>query len=139
MSTESLNPQHPQSQPGGPETAPAPAAPEPESLKAERVQIRVNAGPQPLKAERVQEELKSMPGWRLDRGSRSVSRVRHFPDAATAASYAGHLTQLAVQEGHPLSIELDSTRVAMTLRSRYYRGVFLGITRECLEFARSLT
>jgi pterin-4a-carbinolamine dehydratase len=127
-----------QSKPAAPETIPERQPAAPEQLKAERVQLQIEAGGQRLKAERVQDRLTRMPGWRMTGRGRSLSRVREFPDAPTAAAYAGYLTQLAVQRGQPLSVELTEASVTVTVRGKAHRGLRAGLTEDDLEFARSL-
>jgi pterin-4a-carbinolamine dehydratase len=77
-----------------------------------------------LKAERVQDRVLAM-GWKGVGGRRSLRRVRQFPDAATAASFALHAVQLALGQGHSLSLAVAKPgQVTLTLHgARRMRGV----------------
>jgi pterin-4a-carbinolamine dehydratase len=114
-------------------TPPRPPSPPVDRLKAERVQLTVEPPPVSLKAERVQERLADMPGWKL-LGARTLSRVREFPSASLAATYAGFLTRYAINAGHPVAIQLRGSRVQLTVRPR----AGFGLTEETLSFAQAL-
>jgi pterin-4a-carbinolamine dehydratase len=103
-------------------------------LKAERVQFQAERFSERLKAERVQERLKSMPGWRLAAGGKSLDRVRRFPNPRTAASFTAFLAHFVVGSGQLVGVELSGNHVAITLRPRN-RG---GLTEGTLDFAQAL-
>jgi pterin-4a-carbinolamine dehydratase len=121
---------------------------EPEALQNQRAQ-RPNhtAGPrgsrtrrkaqQRLKSERVQLRLRQMPGWRMQKGSKTVDRMRRFPDPLTAATYLGFAAVLAGQAGQPLCASVIGGTVVLALPGRFKNG-FEGVTEEVLNLAEQL-
>jgi pterin-4a-carbinolamine dehydratase len=106
-------------------------------LKAERVQLVAQSIGGRLKAERVQEWLRATPGWRLTADGRAIDRVRQFPDARIAASYAAYLADAAAQARQVVVIELSGNRLALTVRGTNSHGRTL-LTESALKFAKGL-
>jgi pterin-4a-carbinolamine dehydratase len=78
-------------------------------LKAERIQLAAPLGDFRLKAERIQLALRDLPGWRIERGARFISRtfepgsvretVRFLQYVAELGHAGDLLPDVAVQAG----------------------------------------
>jgi len=78
-------------------------------LKAERIQLTAPDGETRLKAERIQLALRDLPGWRITRQARFISRTVEVSDpqhlarlvqsVADAAGKARRMPDLEVQRG----------------------------------------
>jgi len=68
-----------------------------------------------LKSERVQSRLKRMPGWRMQKGGKSIDRVRSFPDGTSAALYLAYSAVLAREANLPLRASMQGTTLAIAL------------------------
>lgn len=91
---------------------------------------------QRLKSERVQSRLKQMQGWRMQKGGKSIDRVRSFPDALVAASYLAFAALLARQAGLPLRASVTGNTIQITVSGSAKRAE--GVTEKVLDLAEQL-
>lgn len=91
-----------------------------------------------LKAERVEQFLKLMPEWTREKGSRTISRVREFPDAAAAAKWAAYVQDYAGSHNVVASTLRWDNCVLVTLFGQRRRSSFDFLTPGVLRFALSL-
>jgi pterin-4a-carbinolamine dehydratase len=83
-------------------------------LKAERIQSAL-VGETRLKAERIQLALRDLPGWRLQRGARQISRTFEVTDAREAARLLQYVADMGLN-GQPMpDVSLQRGAVTFTL------------------------
>ncbi len=106
MSNQSNRPTTPQVQElEGPGTA---------GLKAERIQSAL-VGETRLKAERIQIALRDLPGWRIQRGARQISRTFDVQDTREAARLLQYVADMGLN-GRPMpDVSLQRGAVTFTL------------------------
>lgn len=84
-------------------------------LKAERIQSDPPAGGTRLKAERIQIALRDLPGWRIQRGARQISRTFETPDTREAARLLQFVAAMGLN-GRPMpDVSLHRGAVTFTL------------------------
>ncbi|HKH46371.1 MAG TPA: hypothetical protein VKM72_17055 [Thermoanaerobaculia bacterium] len=93
-------------------------------------------GEERLKSERVQLRLKRLPGWKMQPGGNAIDRVRHLPDALSAAAYLAFAALLARQLGLPLQASVQGGRIGLALSGPSKSAA--GITEEVLDLAEQL-
>jgi len=100
---------------------------------------RVALGPRlGLKAERVQESLLSMPGWRALAEPAGLVRSREFTWPAEAEAYAAFVARLSQLHRQPVKIDLDESRVVITLNGAASEPAVRGITQPVLDLAAAI-
>ena len=68
-----------------------------------------------LKSERVQSRLRRMPGWRMQKGRKSIDRVREFPDEMSAVLFLAFSAVLAREAKLPLQVLMRGTTLTIAL------------------------
>lgn len=68
-----------------------------------------------LKAERVQLKLQALPSWKPVLEGKAIQRVHAFPEAQVAAWYAGYLSHYAAAMKVPATVSLAGRQVSVTL------------------------
>ncbi|HKH45547.1 MAG TPA: hypothetical protein VKM72_12860 [Thermoanaerobaculia bacterium] len=89
-----------------------------------------------LKSERVQLRLKQMEGWNMQKGGKSIDRVREFPDALVAASYLAFAALLARQSKLPLQATVNGNTIQISVSGSTMRTE--GVTEKVLDLAEQL-
>jgi len=91
-----------------------------------------------LKAERVQESLLSIPGWSALAKPAGLVRSREFTWPAEAEAYAAFVTRLSQLHRQPVKIDLDESRVVITLNGAASEPSVRGITQPILDLAAAI-
>jgi pterin-4a-carbinolamine dehydratase len=68
-----------------------------------------------LKADRMRSRLRRMPEWRMQKGGKSIDRVREFPDSLSAMIFLGYTAVLAREAKLPLRVLMQGNTLAIAL------------------------
>lgn len=85
-----------------------------------------------LSAETVQQELRSLPGWKLE--DKEIVRTFEFPDFVRAMEFVRQVAEKAEAAGHHPDIDIRYNRVRLALVSHDAGG----LTDRDIAMARSL-
>ena len=85
-----------------------------------------------LSAEKVQEELRSLPGWKLE--NKEIVRNYGFPDFVAAMQFVRQVAEKAEAAGHHPDIDIRYNKVRLALASHDAGG----LTDRDIAMARSL-
>ena len=85
-----------------------------------------------LSSEKVQQELRSLPGWKLE--DKEIARTFEFPDFVRAMEFVGQVAEKAEAAGHHPDIDIRYNRVRLALVSHDAGG----LTDRDIAMARSL-
>jgi 4a-hydroxytetrahydrobiopterin dehydratase len=85
-----------------------------------------------LSAEKVQEELRSLPGWKLE--NKEIVRDYGFPNFVAAMQFVRQVAEKAEAAGHHPDIDIRYNKVRLALASHDAGG----LTDRDIAMARSL-
>lgn len=91
-----------------------------------------------LKSERVEQRLRAMPQWRRTLEGKAITRVKELPSPEAATMYSSLVISLAGASNLPVSVNVISGRVLVTLHARRNRGRFTNLTEAVLDLAEKI-
>lgn len=91
-----------------------------------------------LKSERVEQRLRAMPQWRRTLEGKAITRVKELPNPEAATLYSSFVISLAGASNLPVSVNVASGRVLVTLHARRNRGRFTNLTEAVLDLAEKI-